>query len=250
MSIYNLDKIFHPASVAVIGASPREGTIGSALVKNILSGGYGGRIFLVNPQYQEIYGLAVSPTLSQIKDPVDLVVLATPLQTALQIMEECVRQGVKAAVIISAGGKEIGESGNRLEAQIKETAHRGGIRIIGPNCLGVVCSETRLNASFASHMPLPGKMAFVSQSGAICTAILDLSLKEQIGFSHFVSVGSMLDVDFGDLIDYSGQRQPGEQHYPLYREPDEFPQVHERGPGGFPGQTNHCFKIRPQPGRS
>ncbi len=119
-------------------------------------------------------------------------------------MEECVRLQVKAAVIISAGGKEIGEAGNRLEALIKEKAHHSGIRLIGPNCLGVVCSETCLNASFASHMPLPGKMAFVSQSGAICTAILDLSLKEQIGFSHFVSVGSMLDVDFGDLIDFLG----------------------------------------------
>ena len=204
MSIYHLDKIFHPASVAVIGASPREGSIGSALVRNILAGGYGGRIFPVNPQHREIHGLAVSPTLSQITEPVDLAVLATPLQTAPQIMEECVRKGVKAAVIISAGGKEIGGAGLQLEAQIKETAHRGGIRMVGPNCLGVVCSEARLNASFASHMPLPGKMAFVSQSGAICTAILDLSLKEQIGFSHFVSVGSMLDVDFGDLIDYLG----------------------------------------------
>ncbi|MBI5586080.1 MAG: bifunctional acetate--CoA ligase family protein/GNAT family N-acetyltransferase [Deltaproteobacteria bacterium] len=204
MSIYNLDKIFQPASVAVIGASPREGTIGSALVKNILAGGYGGKIYLVNPQYPEISGLPVSPTLSQVKEPIDLAVLATPIQAAPQIMEECVRQGVKAAVIISAGGKEIGEAGLQVEAQIKETAQRGGIRVIGPNCLGVVCSETRLNATFASHMPLPGKMAFVSQSGAICTAILDLSLKEQIGFSHFVSVGSMLDVDFGDLIDFLG----------------------------------------------
>jgi acetyltransferase len=204
MSIYNLDKIFHPASVAIIGASPREGTIGAALVRNILTGGFGGKIFLVNPQHETIRGLAVSPTLSQIKDPVDLAVLATPLPTTPAIMEECVRQGVKAAVIISAGGKEIGEEGRRLEAQILETARRGRIRIIGPNCLGVVCSETRLNASFASAMPLPGKMAFVSQSGAICTAILDLSFKEQIGFSYFVSVGSMLDVDFGDLIDYLG----------------------------------------------
>ena len=216
MSIYNLDKIFHPASVAVIGASPREGTVGSALVKNILAGGYGGKIFPVNPQHKEIHGLAVSPTLSQIRDPVDLAVLATPIQTAPPIMEECVRQGVKAVVIISAGGKEIGEAGLQLEAQIKETAHRGGIRIIGPNCLGVVCSESRLNASFASHMPLPGKMAFVSQSGAICTAILDLSLKEQIGFSYFVSLGSMLDVDFGDLVDYLGNDTRGEQYYSLY----------------------------------
>ena len=204
MSIYNLDKVFHPAAVAVIGASPREGTIGSALVKNILAGGYGGRIFPVNPQHKEIHGLAVSPTLSQIKEPVDLAILATPLQTAPQIMEECVDRGVKAAVIISAGGKEIGASGSRLEEQIRETAHGGGVRIIGPNCLGVVCSGSRLNASFASHLPLPGKMAFVSQSGAVCTAILDLSLKEQIGFSYFVSVGSMLEVDFGDLIDYLG----------------------------------------------
>lgn len=204
MSIYNLDKIFHPASLAVIGASPREGTIGEALVRSILNGGYGGKIHLVNPQHEAIRGLTVSSMLSQIKDPVDLAILATPLHTAPAIMEECVRQGVKAAVIISAGGKEIGEEGRRLETQILETARRGRIRIIGPNCLGVVCSASRLNASFAGSMPLPGKMAFVSQSGAICTAILDWSLKEQIGFSYFVSVGSMADVDFGDLIDYLG----------------------------------------------
>ncbi len=204
MSIHHLDKFFHPVSVAVVGASPREGTIGAALVKNILAGGYGGKLFLVNPQHKEIHGLSVSPTLSQIPDAVDLAVLATPLPTVPKIMEECVRKQVKAAVIISAGGKETGESGTRLETQIRETAHRGGVRVMGPNCLGVVCSDGRLNASFASHMPLPGKMAFVSQSGAICTAILDLSLKEQIGFSHFVSVGSMLDVDFGDLIDFLG----------------------------------------------
>ena len=204
MSIYNLDKIFNPTSVAVVGASSRAGTIGAALVKNILSGGYGGKLFPVNPHYGEIQGLVSYPTLSQIKEPVDLVVLATPIQTALPVMEECVRQSVKAVVIISAGGKEIGGAGIQLEGQILEIARRGGIRIIGPNCLGVACSEARLNASFAGHMPLPGKMAFVSQSGAICTAILDLSLKEQIGFSHFVSVGSMLDVDFGDLVDFLG----------------------------------------------
>ena len=204
MSIYNLDKIFRPEGICVIGASEKKGSMGWALMSNLLNGGYGGKIFPVNPRHTEVCGLAAYSSVRHVPEPVDLAVIATPIATVPEIIQECGRAGVGGAVIISAGGKEIGPRGREIEERIKHAAEKVRLRIIGPNCLGVVCTETGVNASFASHMPLPGKLAFVSQSGAICTAILDLSLKEQIGFSYFVSIGSMLDVDFGDLVNYLG----------------------------------------------
>ena len=204
MSIYNLDKIFMPGSIAVIGASEKAGNIGHAIVDNLEKSGYEGKIFPVNPHYDVISGLSAYPSLLDIGQPVDLAVIITPIVTVPSIIKECAIAGVGGVIVISAGGKEIGAKGQEIEAEIKKEAHTAGIRIIGPNCLGVTCARSKLNASFASHTPLPGKLAFISQSGAICTAILDLSLKERIGFSHFVSIGSMLDVDFGDLIDYFG----------------------------------------------
>ncbi len=134
----------------------------------------------------------------------DLAVISTPITLAPQIVKDCVDVGVGGAVIISAGGKEIGEQGKKLETAIQKEARHSGLRIIGPNCVGIMSGRSKLNASFANQMPLAGKMAFISQSGAICTAILDLSIKENIGFSYFVSLGDMLDVDFGDMIDYLG----------------------------------------------
>lgn len=204
MSIHNLDKIFRPAAVAVVGASEKEGTIGCALMNNLREGGYQGVIHPVNPRYKEIHGLRAYPSLEAVGGQVDLVVIATPIETVPSLLEQAGGVGAGGAIVISAGGKEIGEKGKEMEAGIKEAADRSSIRLIGPNCLGVVCAETKLNASFASHMTLPGKLAFISQSGAICTAILDLSLKMGIGYSYFVSVGGMLDVDFGDLVNYLG----------------------------------------------
>ncbi len=204
MTIFNLDKIFRPDAVAVVGASERPGSIGKALLDNLQSAGFAGSIFPVNPHYHAVNGLKCYPSLSGIKQPVAMAVVATPIAAVPAVIEECGQAGIRAAVIISAGGKEIGSKGRDLEERIKQLAERSGIRIVGPNCLGVVCAQSKLNASFASHMPLPGKLAFVSQSGAICTAILDVSLREHIGFSYFVSVGSMLDVDFGDLVNYLG----------------------------------------------
>lgn len=204
MSIYNLDKIFKPTSIAVIGASEKEGNIGHALLNNLVKGGYQGGLFPVNPHYNVIKRLTTYPSVSDIGQSIDLVVIGTPIAAVSSIIRECARAGVGGAIIISSGGKEIGKKGEEIEAEIKKEAERGGIRIIGPNCLGIVSMESKMNASFASHMPLPGKLALISQSGAICTAILDLSLKEKIGFRHFISIGSMLDVDFGDLIDYVG----------------------------------------------
>jgi acetyltransferase len=204
MSIENLDKIFRPKSVAVVGASERKGSIGAALMRNLIEHGFPGDIYPINLNHKEIWKLPALPSIKELKTPVDLVVLSTPITSATQIISECNEVGVGGVVIISAGGKEIGEAGKELETAIRKEAELSGMRIIGPNCMGIVCSRSKLNASFTSRMPLSGKMAFLSQSGAICSSILDRSVQENIGFSYFVSLGSMLDVDFGDMIDYLG----------------------------------------------
>ncbi len=204
MGLYNLDKIFKPESVAVIGASRKQGSIGLALMENLTEGGYEGRIIPVNPNYSEIMGLRTYKSVSEVDGQIDLAVIATPISTVQEIVKECVGTGVGGAIVISAGGRETGEEGRKLEEQIENEARKGGLRIIGPNCMGLIRPDLRLNASFAAHMPPEGKIAFISQSGAICSAMLDLSLKENMGFRHFVSIGAMLDVDFGDLIDYLG----------------------------------------------
>jgi len=204
MTIYNLDKIFKPSSVAIVGASEKQGSIGHALVRNLQKGEYQGKIFPINAKHPVISGLTAYPLIGDTRQSVDLAVIATPMKTVPSIIGECVRAGVGGAIIISAGGKETGQKGREIEVEIKKEADKGGIRIIGPNCVGVISAAVNLYATFANQMPLPGKMAFISQSGAICSAILDFSLKEGIGFSHFVSIGSMLDVDFGDLINYLG----------------------------------------------
>ena len=204
MSVENLDKIFQPKSIAVVGASERKGSVGAAIMHNLLAGGFSGEIYPINPKRKKIARLAARPSIRDLDGPVDLAVLVTPIAAAPQIIKDCVDMGVGGAVIISAGGKEIGAEGCKLEAAIQQAAAGSGLRIIGPNCVGIVSCRCRLNASFADQMPLAGKLAFISQSGAICTAISDLSIKENIGFSYFVSLGDMLDVDFGDMIDYLG----------------------------------------------
>jgi acetyltransferase len=204
MSVENLDKIFHPKSIAIIGASERKGSVGYAVMQNLVSSGYPGDIYPINAKHKKILGKTSYRSIAHLKTSVDLAVLATPIVSAPQIIKECSEKGVGGAIIISAGGKEIGEEGKKIEAAIQKEKENNKLRIIGPNCVGVLCTRDKLNASFARQMPLPGKMAFISQSGAICTAVLDLSLKEKIGFSHFVSLGDMLDVDFGDMIDYLG----------------------------------------------
>ncbi|RJR47612.1 MAG: GNAT family N-acetyltransferase [Desulfobacteraceae bacterium] len=204
MGLSNLEKIFDPRNIAVIGASGKEKSIGNALMKNLLEGGFGGSIVPVNPHYSEIYGLRVYPSLTDAPERVDLAVIATPIASVPGIIGECVRLGVSGAIIISAGGRESGEKGRLVEEEIEKQAAGTGLRIIGPNCLGILRPGKKLNASFAHRMVQDGTLAFISQSGAICTAMLDLALKENIGFRYFVSIGSMLDVDFGDLIDFLG----------------------------------------------
>jgi acetyltransferase len=204
MSVENLEKIFQPKSIAVVGASERKGSVGAALMHNLIERGFAGEIHPINPNHKKIWKLPSCPSIKDLEVPVDLAVISTPIALVPQIVKDCVDVGVGGAVIISAGGKEIGEQGKKLEAAIQKEVGHSGLRIIGPNCVGVMSGRSKLNASFSNQMPLSGKMAFISQSGAICTAILDLSIKENIGFSYFVSLGDMLDVDFGDMIDYLG----------------------------------------------
>jgi acetyltransferase len=199
-----LDAIFAPRSVAVIGATEREGSVGRTLLRNLIHNPFGGTVFPVNPKRHSVLGIKSYPSIGDVPELVDLAILVTPAKTIPGLVRECVAAGVKGAIILSAGFKEIGPEGVALERQVLEEARQGNLRIIGPNCLGVMNPVTGLNATFAGSMARPGNIAFISQSGALCTAILDWSFRENVGFSAFVSVGSMLDVGWGDLIDYLG----------------------------------------------
>jgi len=200
----HLAKIFNPKSVAIIGASDEEGTVGYALTKNFTELGFEGKVYPVNIRKTEILGLKAYQTVEQIPEPIDLAVIATPAKTVPDVVEQCGKIGIKGIIIISAGFKETGPEGKALEEKITEIKKQYGLRIIGPNCLGIIRPSLRLNATFMNKTPKSGNIAFISQSGALGSAILDWAVHENIGFSNFVSVGSMIDVDFGDLIDYFG----------------------------------------------
>jgi len=200
----NLDKVFNPQSIALIGASDEKGSVGYALIKNLTELGYTGKIYPVNIRKHEILGFKAYQTVNQLPETVDLAIIATPAKTVPDLVEQCGKAGIVGIIIISAGFKEIGSEGKALEDKILEIKKKYNLRIIGPNCLGIIRPSINLNATFATKMPKPGSIAFISQSGALGTAILDWAIHENIGFSNFVSVGSMIDVDFGDLIDYFG----------------------------------------------
>jgi acetyltransferase len=200
----NLDKIFNPKTVAIIGASDAEGSVGYAIVKNFTQTGYSGKVYFVNIRKPEILGVKTYPAVDQIPESVDLAMIATPAKTVPDVMEECGRAKVKGVIIVSAGFKETGPDGKALEEKIGAIAKQHGIRVIGPNCIGIIRPRINLNATFLDKLPKSGNIAFLSQSGALGSAILDWAIHQNIGFSNFVSVGSMIDVDFGDLIDYFG----------------------------------------------
>ncbi|MBI5305580.1 MAG: bifunctional acetate--CoA ligase family protein/GNAT family N-acetyltransferase [Chloroflexi bacterium] len=199
-----LDALFSPKNVAVIGATETPGTVGRTILWNLVSNPFGGTVFPVNPKRPGVLGIKAYPSISAVPEPVDLAVIVTPAPTVPGIIGECVNAGVKGAIVISAGFKEIGPAGAELERQIMEHARRGKMRIIGPNCLGVMSTISGLNATFAAAMARQGNVGFITQSGALATAILDWSFRENVGFSSFVSIGSMLDVSWGDLIYYLG----------------------------------------------
>ena len=198
----NLDYIFNPKTIAVIGASEKPKTVGRTIFENLINSADKREIFAINPKRDTILGHKSYKNIKDVPKKVDLVVIATPSITVPQIIKDCEEASVCGAIIVSAGFKELGKSGQKLEDEIK--ANQKNIRIIGPNCLGIMSPNINLNATFAKDMAKKGNIAFISQSGALGTAVLDWSLKENIGLSSFVSIGSMIDVDWGDLINYFG----------------------------------------------
>ncbi len=214
--MHSLDPLFRPGTVAVIGASATTGSVGSILMRNLMANPFGGVVFPVNPKRRSVHGVYCYPGLGSIPERVDLAVIATPAATVPAAIRDCLDHHVKAAIIISAGFSELGPQGKALEAEIR-TLVQGRMRVIGPNCLGVIHPPSNLNASFASTMARNGKVALLSQSGAICTSILDWARETLVGFSSFVSVGAMMDVDFADLIDYFGD-DPQTRSIILYME--------------------------------
>ena len=200
----NLKALFMPKTVAVIGATDRPGSVGRTLMWNLISHPFGGTIFPVNAKRKSVLGIKAYPSIKAISETVELAIIATPAPTVPSIIRECVDAGVDGTIVVSAGFKEIGEPGLALEQDISAQLQNSQLRLIGPNCLGIMSPRTGLNATFASTMAKPGNVAFISQSGAICTAVLDWSTRENVGFSAFISIGSMLDVDWGDLIHYLG----------------------------------------------
>ena len=216
-----LEALFNPRSIAVIGATDRPGTVGRSVISNLLQSKYPLRVYAVNPSHGEVLGLKTQRHIGDIAGGVDLALVVTPAQTVPQIIGECVDAGVKSAVVISAGFREQGDEGARLEEEIQKHltrgSSRGDLRLIGPNCMGFMNPTIGLNATFAKAMPHKGSVAFLSQSGAMQTAILDWSLREQVGFSAIVSTGSMLDVGWGDLIYHFGD-DPHTKSILLYME--------------------------------
>lgn len=203
MTVRNLDYLFKPRSVALIGASDEAQSVGAVLTSNLLSGDFKGPIDLVNPRHSTIGGVRVYKDVAALPDPPDLAVIATPPSTVPGIIGELAQAGTRAAVVITAGFAETaGEEGIDLRQSMLDTARPYLLRINGPNCVGIMVPGIGLNASFAHTAPLEGCIAFVAQSGAIVTSVLDWAKPRGIGFSHLVSLGNMADVDFGDLLDY------------------------------------------------
>ncbi|RTZ99020.1 MAG: CoA-binding protein [Deltaproteobacteria bacterium] len=200
----NLDAIFSPKSVAVVGASTVPGKVGHDIFVNILKGGFTGTLYPVNPRAKAIASVRAYPSLTDIPDEVDLAMIILPPRLALNTVKEAIEKGIKAIVIVSAGFKEVGGEGARIEKEMAALCHEAGIRMVGPNCLGVINprDNTRLNASFSARMPKPDNVSFMSQSGALCTAVLDFAADRKFGFSKFISIGNKADVDEVDLLRY------------------------------------------------
>lgn len=212
-----LDAIFAPKSVAVVGATEKVGSVGRTVLWNLMNTPFGGPIYPVNPTRTSVLGIKAHPKLSALGERPDLVVVTTPAASIPGIIGEAADLGIPGAVVISAGFKETGPNGVELERQLLAHARRGNMRLIGPNCLGVMNPISGVNATFAAGIARRGNVAFISQSGALCTAVLDWSLREEVGFSAFVSIGSMLDVGWGDLISYFGD-DPNTKSIVIYME--------------------------------
>ncbi len=217
MNQHYLASLFTPESVVLYGASDRQDSVGGVVFRNLLSSGFKGRIYAINPRRKEVQGEKAYSSLGEIGKMVDLAVVATPSQSIPDIVEECGEHGIRMMLILSAGFRETGAKGRQLEDQVSQLAARYGIRLMGPNCLGIIRPEKGFNATFGNGSARPGNLAFVSQSGAICTAILDWAEKNEVGFSAVVSTGIAADLDFGDYLDYLVS-DPGTKAILLYIE--------------------------------
>ncbi|RLC15312.1 MAG: CoA-binding protein, partial [Deltaproteobacteria bacterium] len=199
-----LDAIFAPETIAVIGASTQKGKVGHDIFANILAGGFTGTLYPVNPKAKSVLSVKCYTSIATIPDPIDLGMIILPPKLALQAVKDCIAKGVKGIVIVSAGFKEVGGVGAQIEIEIKALCTDAGVRLVGPNCLGVInpSPKVSLNASFSARMPTPGNVSFISQSGALCTAVLDYAADKGFGFSKFISIGNKADVDELDLLRY------------------------------------------------
>jgi acetyltransferase len=202
MSIRNLDHLFKPQSIALIGASKRAGSVGSVIAGNLFGSGFDGPVLPVHPKHESIHGVLAYRDVASLPITPDLAVIATPAETVPGLVAELGERGTRAAVVISAGFAESGTEGRRLQQQLLDAARPHLMRIVGPNTLGVLVPGRSLNASFA-HLPArQGGPAFVTQSGAVVTGVIDWANARRVGFSHLVALGAMADVDFGDMLDY------------------------------------------------
>ena len=207
MGTQNLFRIFNPGSIAVIGAGDKQNRVDHTLVRNLIEGGFKGAVYPVNPDHAKIMNIPAAKNVHEIQGIVDLAVVSAPINQVPRIIEACADKGAAGAVIISGGGRETGDQGSRIEQQIKAAAGQSGMRIIGPNCIGIAHPPLHLNASHMPGSPAKGRIAFLSQSGSVCASVMDLAEKENLGFSHIVGLGSMLDVDFADMIDYLSEQR-------------------------------------------
>jgi len=202
MSKHYLNTLFSPQSVVVFGASDRLDSVGGVVFENLRTSGFNGPVIPVNPKHTTVQGVTAYPSLEKVGQQIDLAVICTPAATVPDIIESCGKLGVKGAIILTAGFSEGGEAGRALEKRVLEAAATYGLRFVGPNCLGVMRPSIGFNATFNRGMAKPGRLALVSQSGALCTAILDWAGVNDIGFSSVISLGASADVDFGEILDF------------------------------------------------
>ncbi len=213
----SLEKMFDPKSIAIIGASDHQDSVGQALMKNLVGSGYAGSIYPVNPKRKNVFGIHCYKSIGLVPEKIDLAIIALPSFIVPRIARQCVRAGVKSIIVISSGFSEIGKKGIKLEKDLKEAIAGTGIRLLGPNCLGYIRPDKKINASFAIRNALPGKLALISQSGALCSGILDWAQKENVGFKYFISIGGMLDIGFEDIIEFL-EKDPEIESLVLYME--------------------------------
>ena len=227
----SLKKLFDPKSIAVIGASNQQGSVGFSMMKNLIGSGFRGTVYPVNPKRKSVLGIHCYASILDVPSSIDLAIVATPAKIVPAIVKQCVEANAKSLIVVSSGFSEIGQEGARLERELAKILKGTGIRMLGPNCLGYIRPDKRINASFAIRNAMPGKMALISQSGALCSGILDWAQKKRVGFKYFISIGSMMDINFSDLIEFLEQDEEVESiamYMESIKDADKFLKVAKR----------------------